>query len=58
MEKEKCPRCGINELNQKKVLNSLSRTDNKTYICPSCGIEEALVDAKMLKQIKWYDNSR
>lgn len=40
----KCPRCGINELNETDVANSLSRRDNKTYICNKCGDQEAMVD--------------
>jgi predicted RNA-binding Zn-ribbon protein involved in translation (DUF1610 family) len=34
-----CPRCG------KEIIEprySLSRHDNKTHICPDCGVQEAL----------------
>lgn len=41
---EQCPRCGNSSLFQEKVLNALSRRDNKTYICPSCGTEESVFD--------------
>lgn len=37
-----CPRCKTNELHPKEVYNSLSRKDNKTYICNICGTKEAL----------------
>jgi len=46
-----CPKCG-------KVVReppALSRSDNKTYICPDCGTREALesigVDAEEQEQI-------
>lgn len=44
MAKKKCPRCGINELDPVDVRNSLSRKDNKTYICNKCGEFEATLD--------------
>jgi hypothetical protein len=28
--------------------NALSRRDNKTYICSICGLEEALIDSRMI----------
>lgn len=34
-----CPRC-----DKKKMLDALSRRDNKSEICAQCGTEEALVD--------------
>jgi hypothetical protein len=37
-----CPRCQTNRLYKEKVLNCLSRKDNKTYICRRCGDLEAL----------------
>jgi uncharacterized Zn finger protein len=40
----KCPRCGQNDLDPVEVRNSLSRKDNKTYICNKCGQFEALLD--------------
>ena len=40
-----CPRCGENTLRtDRPVLNALSRTDNKTYVCNGCGTSEALED--------------
>lgn len=38
---ELCPRCA-NPLHPERPLNSLSRVDNKTYICSPCGQAEAL----------------
>lgn len=37
-----CPRCGNNLLRKPLVLNPLSRLDNKTYICYSCGSDESM----------------
>jgi rubrerythrin len=39
-----CPRCNVNELHEEDVMNSLSRRDNKTYICSECGVAEAMED--------------
>jgi predicted RNA-binding Zn-ribbon protein involved in translation (DUF1610 family) len=39
-----CPRCKNNELHPVKVMNALSRADNKTYICDECGTDEAMED--------------
>lgn len=36
-----CPRC-TRPMHDKMVRNSLSRLDNKTYICNGCGRDEAL----------------
>ncbi len=37
-----CPRnCG-NPLNDDLVRNALSRVDNDTYVCSSCGVNEAM----------------
>lgn len=41
-EKVYCPSCNYNELEKPLERNSLSRKDNKTYICSSCGTREAL----------------
>jgi len=35
----KCPICGANYI---KGKGSMSRVDNKTEICPDCGIRQAL----------------
>lgn len=40
----KCPRCKENYLFKEEALNSLSRRDNMTYICPACGVEESMFD--------------
>ena len=38
-----CPRCGRNELRtDRPALNALSRKDNETYVCSSCGTDEAM----------------
>ena len=37
---EMCPRCRVHELSEHPAV---SRTDNKTYVCPSCGTDEALI---------------
>lgn len=43
---KECPRCLRNTLREEDpAMNSLSRRDNKTYICPACGEEEAMIDA-------------
>lgn len=39
-----CPRCGEETLDEDDVYNSLSRRDNKTYICATCGVEESMID--------------
>lgn len=45
----KCPRCG----NIYSDYPALSRVDNKTEICPDCGIREALDDyKKAIRSIK------
>lgn len=36
-----CPMCG--ETTKEDVFPSLSRVDNKTDICPQCGIQEAII---------------
>jgi hypothetical protein len=41
---ELCPVCKKNPLHPNKVMNSLSRRDNKTYICNECGQREAMED--------------
>lgn len=42
---ETCPRCHRNDLiADDPALNSLSRRDNKTYICNDCGNDEAMID--------------
>lgn len=40
-----CPRCGRNRLNaDHPARNALSRKDNETYVCSSCGTDEALMN--------------
>jgi predicted RNA-binding Zn-ribbon protein involved in translation (DUF1610 family) len=48
----KCPRCKKNTLNKNKVMNALSRRDNKTYICSLCGSVEAMFDYQIDAMIK------
>lgn len=45
----KCPRCKKQELETLKLMNKLSRRDNRTYICDLCGTEEALFDWSIQK---------
>jgi predicted RNA-binding Zn-ribbon protein involved in translation (DUF1610 family) len=46
-----CPRCKDNFLHKHEVMNTLSREDNRTYICQSCGFAEAIQDMKKGKMI-------
>ena len=38
---EKCPKCG-DDMQRPRV--AVSRRDNKTIICPDCGLREAMAD--------------
>ena len=38
---KECPRCLLETLHEEEVRNALSRMDNETYICSSCGLHEA-----------------
>jgi len=49
-----CPRCKWNLLKHNKLLNALSRRDNKTAICSECGTREALEDSKLIPH--WLDD--
>lgn len=40
-DKDKCPLCGNSIFG---ASYALSRRDNKTYICPNCGMREAIQD--------------
>lgn len=47
LDQHTCPRClgGIpNDTHRGLYVGALSRTDNKTMICSSCGTHEALED--------------
>lgn len=44
----KCPVCNINELHEEEVMNPLSRKDNKTHICNSCAVGEAMEELEKL----------
>ena len=44
LSKDLCPKCKKNFLYKERALNSLSRKDNKTYICNDCGRNEAMQD--------------
>lgn len=37
-----CPRCGEDRMHPEEVMNKLCREDNTTYICNSCGTDQAL----------------
>jgi len=39
-----CPRCKRRTMLDAQSMNCLSRRDGKTYICKSCGNEEAAID--------------
>lgn len=39
-EKKKCPECGETYVG----FSALSRIDNETYVCPDCGLRQALND--------------
>ena len=39
-----CPRCHQETLEDDPFLNSLSRRDNRTYICNVCGDDEDQID--------------
>lgn len=41
---KECPRCHKMTMKDEDVLNSLSRRDNKTYICNDCGKAESYID--------------
>ena len=41
---KKCPRCHRMTMWNYDARNSLSRRDNKTYICNRCGNEEGYID--------------
>lgn len=41
---KECPRCHRETMEDEQALNSLSRRDGETYICNTCGDEEALID--------------
>lgn len=38
---ENCPRCG-GPMQSPTARNALSRVDNETYVCSSCGTNEAM----------------
>ena len=46
---KRCPRCKRMTLLDDEDLNSLSRRDNKTYICNTCGDHEAMIDIGALE---------
>ena len=42
---EMCPRCGREtDIQRLPLRQALSRKDNETYICSSCGTDEAMLD--------------
>lgn len=38
-----CPRCGRDDMKSPAARNALSRKDNKTHVCSSCGTDEAMM---------------
>lgn len=44
MSPEPCPRCGSYEMHANPNNNAVSRHDNKTFVCNSCGQDEAMID--------------
>ena len=46
MEERSCPKCGRTYTE----YPAISRTDNKTLICPDCGIREALESMEVSKE--------
>ena len=46
-KRHKCPKCG----KYYASYPALSRVDNKTEICPGCGVEEAT-----LQSLRFYKN--
>lgn len=51
-----CPRCGTQPLDDNLVRNALSRKDNQTYVCPSCGTDEALVNLRFGRDADVWPN--
>jgi predicted RNA-binding Zn-ribbon protein involved in translation (DUF1610 family) len=51
-----CPRCGQETLRtDRPVMNALSRTDNKTYVCSPCGTDEAMENFLGGEPQPWYN---
>jgi|GEM_PF-1010056 len=48
----RCPKCG----NEYKERPAISREDNKTKICPDCGMFEALQVQEKAEIERWYQN--
>ena len=46
---KECPRCHDMTMNDDEIMNSLSRRDNKTYICHECGDDEGFIDAGVMQ---------
>lgn len=52
-----CPRCG--EVIEYSYRRALSRVDNATYICSTCGLDEAVISSilrKPLSKDDWWIN--
>ena len=39
-----CPRCGATPYHPFNVVNAVSRKDNRTRVCTSCGTDEAMLN--------------
>lgn len=50
-DKPPCPLCGAG-MDPKPVRNALSRLDNKTYICSTCGMREAAAPQRALTGVQ------
>lgn len=46
---KECPRCHAMTLEDKQVLNLLSRRGSGVYICNDCGDEESFIDTGLMK---------
>ena len=53
-EMNKCPRCGEDSMDDRQVMNALSRRDNHTYFCSPCGTKEAFVDMGLISEVEWH----
>lgn len=50
-----CPRCGTNVLHSMLSLNCVSKLDNRTYICNTCGKIESSSDSFKFFTIEHWD---
>lgn len=50
---KKCPRCGRIRMDDKDIMNSLSRHRDGVYICNECGTTEAFFDCFGYEDLEW-----